>query len=146
MVARKHLFAMALCSVTALALSGTADAQKVRKTVNPNAQIVAQLRTINGNLHKADHDYQGHRVKAMKQIHAAVKALGGAGKQGKGKFTPGTGKVPQNVSDGILQQAVKDLTVVQTALANSAGPGNRAAAVTAVQTAIMELQTALKIR
>ncbi len=105
------------------------------------------MRAINANLHKADHDYQGHRVKAMKQIHAAVKALGPVGgKHGQLKFTPGTGKLPQNVSDGILQQALKNLTVVQTALANSVGPGNRPAAVMSIQAAILELQTALKIR
>jgi len=134
-----------LCSAVLLAASSSADAQKsVKKSPNPNAAIVNELHKAVAVLKQADHDYMGHRVKAIHHIHTAVKALGPAGKHGK--IAPGTGKLEQSVSDGLLQQAIQQLTTIQTTLANTPGFGNRPMAVMAIQGAIAELQTALKIR
>jgi hypothetical protein len=141
---RKAVLPAMLWSAVCLAAS-PADAGKGTKIPNPNAAIVSQLRTTVGVLKQADHDYQGHRVKAIQQIRIAVKALA-PGKHRHGKIASGSGKLPQNVSDGLLHKAIQQLNVVQMALANSSGPGNRAAAMMAVQAAIAELRTALKIR
>jgi hypothetical protein len=142
---RKAVLAAMLCSAAFLAASATADAQKGVKKQTPNAPIVSQLHTTIGVLKQADHDYQGHRVKAIQQIHVAIKALA-PGKHRHVKAPSGNGKLPQNVSDGLLQKGIQQLNAAQTALANSVGPGNRPAAAAAIQNAIAELQTALKIR
>jgi hypothetical protein len=143
---RKPMFAAILCSGAFLAAAATAEAHKgVNKGQNPNSPMIAQLRSTIGVLKQADHDYQGHRVKAIQQIHLALKALA-PGKHAHAKLPSGNGKLPQDVSDGLLKKAIQQLNTVQAALANSTGPGNRPAAVTAIQNAITELQTALKIR
>jgi len=130
-----------------LAASSSADAQKgAKKAQNPNAPIVSQLHMTVAVLKQADHDYNGHRVKAIRHIHTAVKALVPAGKHAHGKIASGTGKLEQSVSDAFLQQAIQQLTTIQTTLANTPGFGNRPMAVMAIQGAIAELQTALKIR
>src|SRR6516165_2348705 len=51
--------------VRAAAAAGTA----------PFAAQVAELRQIRALLEQADHDYQGHRAKAVKLITAAIHAL-----------------------------------------------------------------------
>jgi hypothetical protein len=134
-----------VCATMWFASSSSARPQQgIKKGQNPNAPIIAQLQATIVVLKQADHDYQGHRVKAIQQIHMAVKALGG--KHRHAKIPAGSGKLPQNVSDGLLQKAVQQLIAVQTMLANSVGPGNRPAAGIAIHNAITELQTALKIR
>jgi hypothetical protein len=143
-VVRKLPLVAMLCAGAFLAASATADARKGNK--GPNSQIVGQLRKTIGVLKQADHDYQGHRVKAIHHVHNAVKALLPPGKHAHGKIPSGGGKLPQNVSDGLLQKAIQQLTATQALIANTPGPGNRPAAVVAVQSAIAELQTALKIR
>jgi hypothetical protein len=57
-------------------------------------------------LAQADHDYKGHRVKAMKQIELAVQELGGriSGK-GKGHEPQGTSDAQLRAAQGLLQQA-----------------------------------------
>ncbi len=130
----------------------------------PYAAQVAALRQTRALLQQADHDYKGHRAAAVKQITAAVHALqpprttvtapkGGLGKGGtKGLRTPGAktggktgGKEPQPVSDAQLQQAITQLTTIQSQLASMTGAGP-AAASTAVQNAVQELKTALTIK
>src|SRR5207245_2063296 len=99
-------------------------------------------------LEKADHDYKGHRVKAIEHIHAAIHALHpgtGAHKQaapGKKPAATTGGNEPQKVSDGQLRQAVLHLKKVQDQLSGEAAPK----AVAAIQNAVKELETALEIR
>jgi|SRR6516165_1388587 hypothetical protein len=62
-------------------------------------------------LAQADHDYKGHRVKAMKQIERAVHELGGkiSGK-GKGHEPQATSDAQLKAAKELLQQAVPNLT------------------------------------
>jgi hypothetical protein len=117
-----------------------------------NKTIVTELHAIRALLHQADADYKGHRVKAMHEITAAIHALVPPHKHATGK-KPATGSVarpapankePQAVSDAQLQQAIQQLQAVQSQLA-SATHGNVAAANAAINRAIAELRTALKI-
>jgi hypothetical protein len=54
----------------------------------------------------ADHDYKGHRVKAMKQIEAAARILGvDIRGDGKGHEQQGTSDAQLRTAQGLLQQA-----------------------------------------
>jgi hypothetical protein len=142
---RRTIF-LALASVVACSvLAGNASAQKgTKKAAGPNDAIIADLRAAIATLKQADHDYKGHRVNAIHEIHKAVKALV-PGKHPRPKIPEGSGNLPQDVSDGLLTKARDSLKTIQTQL-NTAGPGNRAAAIAAIQNAISELDTALKIK
>lgn len=80
----------------------------------------------------ADHDYKGHRVKAMKQIEMAVQELGGK-ISGKGK-----GREPQGASDAQLRAA--------QGLLQQAGSGLSGKALKHVNAAITQINTALAIK
>jgi hypothetical protein len=133
-------------------------------TASPYAAQVAALRQTRALLAQANHDYKGHRAAAVKEITAAIHALQpprttvAAPKRGPGKGgtpgpkTPGAktggktgGNEPQAVSDAQLQQAITQLTTIQSQLASQTGTGP-AAASAAVQKAVQELKTALTIK
>jgi hypothetical protein len=78
------------------------------------AQTSSNVPTLDdayATLAQADHDYKGHRVKAMKQIEAAVKELGGkiSGK-GKGHEPQGTSDAQLKAAQAMLQQTTSGLT------------------------------------
>ena len=88
-------------------------------------------------LEQADHDYQGHRAKAMKHLHQAGRVLGVMLK-GDGKA-----KEQQGTSDSQLKQAQSVLQ--QMSSSNVAGKRHQRA-MTHVQSALSEIQTALSIK
>jgi cob(I)alamin adenosyltransferase len=99
------------------------------------AQSTGTLATLDAayaTLAQADHDYKGHRVRAMKQIEQAVKELGGT-ISGKGK-----GHEPQGTSDAQLRAAQE---LLQQASAGLSGKPLKH-----VNAAIAQLNTALAIR
>jgi hypothetical protein len=140
--------------VLALSLSITTAAQaqsRQKKTQSPFAQQIKALHQANELMKKADHDYQGHRVKAMKEVHNAIQFLreGSAApkkKKGQPGTKPGTGGgLPQDQSDALLKQAATQIQAVQNSLANV--QDTRAVQATAaLQRALQELQTALQIK
>lgn len=81
----------------------------------------------------ADHDYQGHRVKAMKHIEVAAKVLG-ITLQGNG-----TGHEPQTTSDQQLRSA-------QSLLQQALVPGLKPRVQKQINLALTELATALTIK
>ena len=83
-------------------------------------------------LEKADHDYNGHRIAAMKQIEAAGK-LSGVNVRGDGK-----GHEKQGISDEQLRTAKGLLEQAQGGLTGRAKKH--------VNKAIGDLSTALKIK
>jgi hypothetical protein len=95
---------------------------------------------------QADHDYKGHRVKAMHKVHAAVVALRNGAKGGKNpvKIVKG-GNLPQAESDALLKKAMDQITSVQGQLA-SVQDGRASTAVVELKAAVEELKTALAIR
>ncbi len=141
------VLALAL-GVGLLAASATeARPQGKKKPPSPFAAQITALEAANALLAKADHDYKGHRVKAMKQVHAAVHTLKAGTKAPKNPFKgpKGSGGLPQDQSDALLRQAMEQITAVQAQLANVQAP--RATAASAdLAVAVTELQTALKIK
>ena len=105
------------------------NAQAGSAPVPPATDLLRQAYTT---LAVADHDYKGHRVKAMKQIEAAEKALGVKVK-GDGK-----GHEPQGVSDNQLRTALGLLQQARTEL--------KGKPLTHVDNAIKQITTALTIK
>jgi hypothetical protein len=106
-----------------------------RMPANPaDVQAVTQAYRL---LQQADHDYQGHRAKAMKHLHQAGRVLGVALK-GDGKAGE-----QQGTSDSQLKQAQ---SVLQQMSANNASGPRHQRAMQHVQSALGELQTALSIK
>jgi hypothetical protein len=93
------------------------------------ADLLTQAYTT---LSVADHDYQGHRVRAMKQIELAGKVVG-INVAGNGK-----GHEPQVVSDQQLRTA--------QGLLQQARPGLPTKAQLHVDKALQQLATALSIK
>ena len=126
-----------------------------------NAQLREALHVLQATkktLEGADHDYGGHRVKAIKDIGAAEHQLKLAlksqhkktGKTGGGKAGAGKGKAkgnePQNVSNLQLADAIVILQRTETFLekADHDYGGHRVAAVRDLKVAVQQLKTALK--
>ncbi len=113
-------------AVTARAGAGSAWAPSA------SAAPAQLLRQAYVRLSVADHDYMGHRVRAMRQIEAAAKLLG-VDLKGDGK-----GHEPQGTSDQQLHAA--------QALLQQAAPGLTGKPLTRVNNAIQQITTALSIR
>ncbi len=92
------------------------------------------LREAYGILERADHDYKGHRAKAMHEIEAAGKLIG-MNVRGDGK-----GHERQGVSDAQLHHAQELLVQVSTNMAGKKKVHNR------VEAAIKQLGIALKTK
>ena len=106
-----------------------------RAPANP-ADVTAVVQSYR-LLEQADHDYQGHRVKAMEHLRKAGLILGVTLK-GNGK-----GQEQQGDSDSQLKQAQSMLQRMSTSKVN----GKRhQRAMTHVNNALSELQTALSIK
>jgi hypothetical protein len=107
---------------------------------------IGHLRTAHNKLREADHDYAGHRVRAMEHVSAAIRSLHPTLDQGSfGGF--GIGNMPQSQSDQILRDAMVKLQIAQSSLPSGT---NRAAhhesAHRSVTEAIRELHLALNTR
>ncbi|HET6328723.1 MAG TPA: hypothetical protein VFG04_28825 [Planctomycetaceae bacterium] len=102
---------------------------------NPaDVQAVTQAYRL---LSQADHDYQGHRAKAMKHLHQAGRVLG-VSLKGDGK-----NKEQQGTSDSQLKQAQTMLQQMTTT--NTAGKRHQRA-MQHVNSALSEISTALSIK
>lgn len=130
---------------------------RVQTKAQNHAVKVDELTALHQAKHllvQANHDYKGHRAKAVHEITKAIHEIEhhhkGKGKTGtvaahKSPATAGVkqGKVhePQVTSDQQLQSAI---ALLQRA-AGDLGNGKHPKALTHVNSAIQELQTALKI-
>lgn len=97
---------------------------------------VQQLQQAYHILEVADHDYKGHRKKAMGHIERACKELG-VKPHGDGK-----GREPQGTSDAQLREAQ---SMLQQARA-TASANNLKQVVKHIDNALEEINTALKIK
>ncbi len=69
------------------------------------------LRQAYVTLAAADHDYKGHRVEAMRQIHAAARLLGlNLHGEGKGHEKQGVSDEQLRAAQALLQQASTSLS------------------------------------
>jgi hypothetical protein len=102
----------------------------------PTSDEINLLKQAYATLAMADHDYKGHRVKAMKAIEAACKSFG-LDVTGSGK-----GHEQQGISDAQLKQAQQD---VQQASSIAAGL-DQTKVVKHLEKAISEIGIALTIK
>ena len=137
-----------------------------------NRAIISRLRSVQMSLARIDHDYQGHRVRAMHAISMAIRQLShrsmvysgtgfssgmnsGAGMgMGRGMRQNGLGggsrrgqSMPQAQSDAIMSQSLRNLQGIGMQLgnqgSNTMGSGR---ALGHIQRAVHELNVALSIR
>jgi hypothetical protein len=148
----RRLPAVAVLLLSGLALATRAEAAAPTKKKVVNAEVIAQLKSARALMHKANHNYKGHRAKAMHQTTQAIHALGGGGKKkdpaAPPKVTPPTGKrtpEAQAISDAQLRQAQTDLKAILTTLNSLPAGAGRAKAINHIKKAIADLDTALKV-
>ena len=170
---RKTVFlgAALLASLSLLLVAGEAAAQLKKGGKGNQPRVVSNqelhhaigvLRSAKRTLEKADHDYGGHRVAAIRDINKAIHQLqltvkhghkkGTGTKKGTGvKKGPRTGKgprqpEPQAVSDAQLAQSIPVLKKTNTGLQHTKHDygGHRARAVSDLRAAVHQLETALK--
>ncbi len=121
--------------------------------------VVSRLRSTHRSLARLDHDYKGHRRRAMSAIHTAIRYLSHSSVRrslsrvnnvgGVNKNRPnvvGRQRMPQAQSDAQMRRAMQSLQLVSSRLANSGSTSNHYRARGAVQAAYRELGTALQIR
>ena len=117
--------------------------------VNPSTvQALRNIRQSIALLAQAKHDYEGHRVEAMRLLHQAAKALdpqhhSGTATNAKGGAGDAKGE-SQAKSDQLLHEALK-LVNATTKMMGGTSHHAHAAAANHLQSAATELQTALKI-
>jgi hypothetical protein len=133
-----------------------------------NRAVVARLRSVHANLARIDHDYQGHRVRAMHAVSMAIRQLTHQSMVYRGVgFAPGAGgnnnpalalrrggvggprrpHMTQAQSDARMSQALRTLQGINMQLTNHGyHTGGHARARGHVQSAMRELNTALAIR
>jgi hypothetical protein len=125
-----------------------------------NGPVISHLNSTLATLAKADHDYSGHRVKAMQHVNTAIRHLEPASvrnnqpnlatlyNNNSGNSGTGTGKktMPQATSDKHLKNALQSLNSIGNYISNNGTATNHAQALKSVQQAIQELNTALSIR
>lgn len=122
--------------VLAIGLALPLSAVRTIAAPPPRNGEVAALQGAYYTLSRADHDYKGHRVKAMHEIQAACKLLG-ADPTGDA-----TGKEAQRTSDAQLQTAQRILMSVRT----TAVSANQAQLVQHIDNAINQINVALSIK
>lgn len=125
-----------------------ADARKHQTSgTASDGAMLEQLKLANGRLQSADHDYAGHRVRAMEHIHGAAAQLGSSLGFGMLGLGTGAGHMSQQQSDERLREALRHLRTVEGSLGTG---GNRRAhhdrARGLVAQAIREVEMALRIR
>jgi hypothetical protein len=123
------------------------EKKAVHKGVQPQDQAsVSALHAVRTHLQSADHDYDGHRVRAIHHLTSALHHLGSTS-AGGGGGGQGTGGLSQQASDAILQEARTSLHSIHAQLSSKTATGaHHGSARGAVSNAIRELDTALRIR
>jgi hypothetical protein len=132
---------VALGGSVCLANDGAKDAAAVvlgASEGNPtlNASEYNQLRQAYLTLAMADHDYKGHRVRAMHAVEAACDILG------YNIRDEGKGKQPQPTSDAEMKQAQQIIQTVQT----QASSNNQTHVANHLARAVNEINLALSIK
>ena len=124
------------------------------RSQGPNRAVISRLRSVQMQLARIDHDYQGHRVRAMHQISMAIRQLShssmiysgvgfapgmnngrGAGQRGLGGRggiaggggiggRGGAGRMSQAQSDARMGHSLRILQGVNMQLASQAGYSN----------------------
>jgi hypothetical protein len=108
---------------------------------------ISLLRTVHTKLRQADHDYDGHRMRAMNHVASALEHLGSPAFHGELGQNFGLGNLPQSKSDEILRNALVHLKTVEHDLSTGTNHAEHHGSARAkVAEAIGELHIALNIR
>jgi hypothetical protein len=151
---RTSVTRIALLAVAVLLAAITATDAAPNKP-GKRAKVKAQDHTLVHELHKikhtlsvANHDYNGHRVKAMHQIGQAVHELKKEAhlRGHKGAMKPPTGPEPQPISDAQLAESATALDGVLKQLNTLATTPRRTKAAGHINGAIKQIGLALEFR
>ena len=126
--------ALGLAAASSPAAKPSAKASNTKASASQAAAEVKTLQQAYSLLMRADHDYQGHRARAMRHIEAACRILCGSAKG------DGQGEEAQSQSDGQLQQAQSLLAGVEPAIA-----AKNPRAGQQINKSLQELATALSV-
>jgi len=117
-----------------------------RLSLAAEQRVISLLHAAHTKLRGADHDYDGHRVRAMEHVASALHHLGYSS-IGSANIAPGAGNLPQGQSDTMLREALSHLRATETSLGSATNSAARHRnARTSVGEAMRELETALSIR
>jgi hypothetical protein len=125
-----------------------------------NGAIISRLRSAHATLARSDHDYRGHRVRAMHAIRSAIRQLGHSS---RGRFgyasrgftnrngvanraRMGKGRLSQAQSDALMRRALGTLQLVHSHMTSQGGTSRHARAAGYVQRAGQEITVGLSIR
>jgi hypothetical protein len=131
------VLALSVAVVTAASIAPSPALAQGRGRAPANPADVTAVVQAYRVLEQADHDYQGHRIKAMEHLRKAGLILGVTLK-GDGK-----GHEQQGNSDSQLKQAQ---SMLQRMNSSKVGGKRHQRALTHVNNALGELQTALSIK
>jgi hypothetical protein len=145
MLYTRHCHCLAMAAIILALICGSNQAafgatskKNAAETSSSKQQTPAEIQTLRqaySLLEAADHDYDGHRAKAMHHIAMACRVLGTSVKG------DGHGDEAQSQSDGQLQQAQSLLQGVESTIAASNAHAGKQ-----VTEAIAELTTALSVK
>jgi hypothetical protein len=122
----------------------TAVAAK-RFPLGPDQTFVEFLRMANTKLQTTDHDYAGHRSRAMNHVGTAIGHLGGGA--GLAMNAARTAGLSQEQSDQMLREAMDQLITVKEMLENRTDRvAQHQRALASVGAAMSEIRIALNIR
>jgi hypothetical protein len=115
-------------------------------TATGNANVVATLHQAKTLLDTAIHDYDGHRAKAVQEIHHAIKELAPHTLHKKGAAPAVKNANPGATPGETQEQSDKQLKQALQLLSSLNGQVSHAKASTHLQNAVGELNVALKIK
>jgi hypothetical protein len=147
--------ALLAAAVLLAAIASSAAAQGKKGNKKARNAVKAQDHTLVHELHRikhtmsvANHNYNGHRVKAMHEIgHAVHELKKEAHLRGhKGAMKPPTGPEPQPISDAQMAKSAEALKDVLTQLESLATTPRRTKAANHINAAVKQVGLALEFR
>jgi hypothetical protein len=127
--------------------------------------LASRLRSAHATLARADHDYKGHRVQAMRAVRSAIRQLGHSSRRGYGAGMAGLpGRANRNnagvrrvgqaqgrplsqaQSDALMRHARGTLSLVSSHMAGQGGTARTGRAFGYVNRAIRHINMALTVR
>ena len=117
-----------------------------KKSEPPNPKAISSLKIAISDLQTADHDYQGHRIRALDHVSLALQELG-APTFFSPRPSPNAGELPQAQSDQVLRSALVQMNSAKSLLGSgTTASSNQSRARGLVIKAIQEINTALAVR
>ena len=119
---------------------------KVAARGGTDHESISLLRAVHHKLHEADHDYDGHRHRALEHVGSALGHLGSSA-EAPNRSGPGRRNSPQSVSDAIMRETRASLEMIKGRFAVGTGVAKgHSEARGAVDAAIREIGLALAVR